>query len=69
VDGTVRALSRVVTTPIRKLSSLTAALTYGASSLRANRSWHSAVEAGRDAAARRERELDDELKLHRREPE
>lgn len=69
VDGTVRALSRVVTTPVRKLSSLTAALTYGAASLRANRSWSSAVEAGRDASARRERELDDELKLRPREAE
>src|SRR3954462_1386463 len=69
VDGTVRALSRVVTTPVRKIAALTAALTYGASSLRANRSWSSAVDAGRDAAARRERELDDELKLRPREPE
>ena len=69
VDGTVRALSRVITTPVRKLSSLTAALTHGASSLRANRSWGSAVEAGKDAAARRERELDEELKRRPREPE
>jgi ABC-type transporter Mla subunit MlaD len=67
VDGTVRALSRVVTTPVRKLSGLAAGLTYGASSLRTNRSWDDAVRAGKDAASRRERELDDELRLRARE--
>jgi hypothetical protein len=68
VDGTVRALSRVVTTPVRKLSGLAAGLTYGASSLWANRNVGAAVEAGKDAAARRERELDEELRLERRDP-
>ena len=68
VDGTIRALSRVVTTPVRRLSSLTAGLTYGASSLWTNHDLSQAVEVGKDAAARRERELDDELRLRRERP-
>jgi hypothetical protein len=68
VDGTVRALSKVVTTPVRKASSLTAGLTYGVSSLWTDRNLSQAIEVGKDAAARRARELDDELQLRRTRP-
>jgi ABC-type transporter Mla subunit MlaD len=68
VDGTVRALSRVVTTPVRKVSGLAAGLTYGASSLWTNHDFSQAVRVGKDAAARRERELDEELRPRRERP-
>jgi uncharacterized protein YoxC len=62
VDSAVRAVSFAVTSPVRKISGLAAGLTHGASELRASRDWRSAVAAGKDAAARRERELDEELR-------
>jgi uncharacterized protein YoxC len=62
VDSAVRAVSFAVTRPVRKISGVTAGLTHGASELRASRDWRSAVAAGKDAAARRERELDEELR-------
>jgi hypothetical protein len=68
VDGTVRALSKVVTTPVRKLSGLAAGLTYGASSLWTNHDFSQAVQVGKDTAALRERELDEELRPRRERP-
>jgi len=62
VDSAVRTVSSAVTSPVRKISGLAAGLSHGASELRASRDWRSAVAAGKDAAARRERELDEELR-------
>jgi uncharacterized protein YoxC len=62
VDSAVRAVSFAITRPVRKLSGLAAGLSYGASELRANRDWRSAVAAGKDAATRRQHELDEELR-------
>jgi uncharacterized protein YoxC len=62
VDSAVRAVSFAITTPVRKISSLAAGLTHGAAELRASRDWRSAVTAGKDAAERRGRELDEELR-------
>jgi uncharacterized protein YoxC len=62
VDTAVRTVSFAITAPVRKISGLAAGLTHGASELRASRDWHSAVAAGKEAAARRGRELDDELR-------
>jgi hypothetical protein len=45
------------------VSGLAAGLTYGAAELKASRSWRSAVQAAREAAARRERELLEELRV------
>ena len=61
-DSAVRTVSFAITAPVRKISGLAAGLTHGASELRARRDWRSAVAAGKDAAARRERELDEELR-------
>jgi hypothetical protein len=60
-DTAVRAVSFAITRPVVKISGLAAALSYGASDLKAHRSWRHAVEAGKEAAARRERELVEEL--------
>lgn len=69
VDTAVRAVSHAIAAPVQKLSGLAAGLTYGAAELKARRSWRSAVEAGKEAAARRERELAEELRMAGREPE
>ena len=62
VDTAVRAVSVAVARPVQKVSGLAAALTYGASDFKARRDWRHAVQAGKEAAARRERELVDELR-------
>ena len=61
VDSAVRAVSTAVTKPVQKVSGLAAAVSYGASDFKARRDWKHAVQAGKDAAARREQELDEEL--------
>jgi uncharacterized protein YoxC len=61
-DTAVRAVSMAVTRPIQKLSGLAAAFSYGTADLKATRSWKHAVQAGKEAAARRERELMEELR-------
>jgi uncharacterized protein YoxC len=61
VDTAVRAVSLAVTRPVQKLSGVAAGVSYGAADFRTKRSWRHAVQAGKDAAARRERELAEEL--------
>lgn len=62
VDTAVRAVTMAITRPVQKVSGLAAALSYGASDLKAGHNWRHAVQAGREAAARRERELGEELR-------
>jgi len=50
--------------PVQKVTGLTAGVTHGWSTLRTKRSWREAVDEGKAAAARRERDLEDELKPH-----
>src|SRR3989442_2290223 len=61
VDTAVRAVSTAVTRPVQKLSGFAAAVSYGASDFKARRDWRHAVQAGKEAAAGRERELLEEL--------
>jgi len=61
-DTAVRALSMAVTRPVQIVSGFAAGLSYGLADLRASRSWRHAMQAGRDAAARREQELTGELR-------
>jgi hypothetical protein len=61
-DTAVRAVSFAITRPVQKVSGLAAGLAHGAADLKANRSWRSAVDVGKEAAARRERELEEELR-------
>src|SRR5919201_5911781 len=61
VDTAVRAVTVAIQRPVQKLSGLAAGVTYGAADLKAHRSWRHAVDAGREAAARREQELGEEL--------
>jgi uncharacterized protein YoxC len=62
VDTAVRAVSVAVTRPVQKVSGLAAGVSYGASDFKARRDWRHAVQAGKDAAARREQELVEELR-------
>jgi hypothetical protein len=62
VDSAVRAVSFAVTTPVKKATGFTAGVRHGASALKARRSWRSALEEARAAAARREADLADELR-------
>lgn len=61
VDGAVRTVSSAVTKPVAKISGLFSGLSYGASAFREKRDFRSAVEAGKNAAARREHDLIDDL--------
>jgi hypothetical protein len=66
-DTAVRAVSWAVTKPVQKVTGLVTGLSYGASTLAKQRDWRGAVQAGKDAAAKREQELSNEL--HRSESE
>jgi uncharacterized protein YoxC len=61
-DTAVRAISMAVTKPVQKVSGFAAAVSYGASDFKARRDWKHAVQAGKEAAARREHELEEELR-------
>ncbi len=62
VDTAVRAVSMAIARPVQKVSGLAAGLTHGASAFKARRDWGDAVRIGKEAAARRERDLEDELR-------
>ena len=61
-DTAVRAVSMAVTRPVQKLSGFAAAVTHGVADFKAHRSWNSATEAAKEAAAAREQELLEELR-------
>jgi uncharacterized protein YoxC len=65
VDEAVRSVSFAVKRPVQKLAGMTAGVSHGWASLRTKRSWSDAVAEGRAAAARREQDLEDELKSAR----
>jgi hypothetical protein len=62
VDEAVRAASFAVKTPVRKIAGFSAGVSHGFATLRARRSWRGAVDSARAAAARREADLDEELR-------
>jgi len=61
-DAAVRAVSHVVTAPIRKVSSVAAGIRHGTASFKARRGWGESVRTGKEAAARQARDVDDELR-------
>jgi len=61
-DTAVRAVSMAIARPVQKISGLAAGLTHGAASLKTHHDWGQAVRAGKDAATRRERDLEEELR-------
>jgi hypothetical protein len=66
-DSAVRAVSYGIKKPVLKASGIAAGLSFGFAELRRNRDWRSAVEAAKQAASRREQELDDEFRAAGRE--
>lgn len=64
-DEAVRSVSFAVKRPIQKLTGFTAGVSHGWASLKTRRNWRDAVDEGKTAAARRERDLDEELKAAR----
>ena len=61
-DTAVRAVSMAITRPVTKISGLAAGLTHGAATLKARRSFSEAAQSAKEAAARRERDLEEELR-------
>jgi hypothetical protein len=61
-DTAVRAVSTAITAPVKKVSGLSAAVSHGFSALRARRDVKEAMRVAREASARREAEIDDELR-------
>jgi uncharacterized protein YoxC len=62
VDTAVRAVSMAITRPVQKVSGFAAGVSYGAADFKAKRDWRHAVQAGKEAAARREQDLTEELR-------
>ena len=62
VDEAVRAASFAVKRPVQKLAGLTTGVSHGWASFRARRDWRAAVEVAREAAGRREADLEEELR-------
>lgn len=61
-DTAVRAVSTAITTPVKKITGLAAGISHGFGAFRARRDVGDAVTVAKQAAARRESELDDELR-------
>ena len=62
VDTAVRAVSLAITRPVQKVSGFAAGVSFGAADFKARRDWRHAVHAGKEAAARRESDLLEELR-------
>ncbi len=64
-DEAVRAVSFAVKRPVQKAVGFSAGFSHGWASFKSRRSWNDAVAEAKDAARRRERDLDEELKATR----
>ncbi len=62
VDTAVRAVSFAIAKPVQKVSGFATGLSHGVSAFKARRDFGDAVRVGKDASARRERDLADELR-------
>ena len=62
VDTAVRAVSLAIARPVQKVSGLAAGLTHGVAAFKARHDVHHAMQVAKDAAARRERDLAEELR-------
>src|SRR6059036_435458 len=61
-DTAVRAVSTAITTPVKKVTGFASGVSHGVSAFRSRRDAGEAVRVAKDAAARRESELDEELR-------
>jgi len=61
-DTAIRAVSLAITRPVTKVTGFAAGVSSGAADLKASRNWRHAVQTGKEAAARREADLAEELR-------
>jgi hypothetical protein len=61
-DTAVRAVSTAITTPVKKVTGLAAGVSHGVAAFRARRDVGEAMHVAKDAAAKREAELDEDLR-------
>ena len=61
-DTAVRAVSMAITKPVQKIAGLAAGLSHGVATLKARHHVGEAVQSAKEAAARRERDLEEELR-------
>jgi hypothetical protein len=61
-DTAIRAVTFAIQRPVQKVAGFASGVAYGVASLRVERDVRIAVQRGKEAAARRERELEDELR-------
>jgi uncharacterized protein YoxC len=61
-DTAVRAVSIAITRPVQKVSGLAAGIAHGIATLKTRRDVGEAVRAAKEAAARQERDLEEELR-------
>lgn len=62
VDTAVRAVSFAIQRPVQKVSGFASGLSHGVADFRTHRDFRAAVDTGKQAAARREQELAEELR-------
>ena len=67
-DTAVRAVSTAITAPVKKITGLAAAVSHGAAALKSRRDVGQAVTVAKEAAARREAELEEELRASAQPP-
>ena len=60
-DQTVRTVSLVIRRPVEKLTGLSSGAAHGWATLRTQRDWRAAVKSAKEASARREADLEDQL--------
>lgn len=61
-DTAVRAVSTAITAPVKKVTGLSAAVSHGFAAFRSRRNVGEAVQVAKEAARRREAELEEELR-------
>jgi hypothetical protein len=61
-DTAVRAVSTAITTPVKKVSGFASGVSHGVAAFRGRRDMGEAMHVAKDAAARREDEIDEELR-------
>ncbi len=61
-DTAVRAVSTAITTPVKKVTGFASGVSHGLAAFRARRNVGEAMSVAKDAAARREAEIDEDLR-------
>src|SRR4029453_341602 len=68
-DTAVRAVTVAIQAPVVKASGVAAGVSHGAAKLNSTRDWREAVRVGKEASARRQADLADDLRRAGKEPQ